>query len=57
MKNNSKEILKRELSVLYPGFTDEELNEMVLKLIKFFVLSLKALKSIETQEQNNNKHT
>lgn len=34
--------LKYELSVLYPGVTDTELNEMTSNLIDFFVTGTKA---------------
>ena len=34
--------LKDELSVLYPGVTDTELNEMTSNLIDFFVTGTKA---------------
>lgn len=35
--------LKDELSVLYPGVTDTELNEMTSNLIDFFVTGTKAI--------------
>lgn len=35
--------LKDELSVLYPGVTDTELNEMTSNLIDFFVVGAKAI--------------
>lgn len=35
--------LKDELSVLYPGVTDAELNEMTDRLIDFFVTGSKAI--------------
>ena len=34
--------LKDELSVLYPGVTDAELNEMTDRLVEFFVIGTKA---------------
>ena len=34
--------LKNELSVLYPGVTDAELNEMTDGLVEFFVTGTKA---------------
>ena len=34
--------LKDELSVLYPGVTDAELNEMTDGLVEFFVIGTKA---------------
>lgn len=39
--------LKDELSVLYPGVTDAELNEMTSNLIDFFVVGAKALYETE----------
>ena len=39
--------LKYELSVLYPGVTDTELNEMTSNLIDFFVVGAKALYETE----------
>ena len=38
---NEFEKLKSELSVLYPGVTDIELNEMTNNLIKFFTVGIK----------------
>lgn len=38
---NEFERLKSELSVLYPGVTDIELNEMTNNLIKFFTVGIK----------------
>lgn len=38
---NEFERLKSELSVLYPGVTDIELNEMTDNLIKFFTVGIK----------------
>ena len=35
--------LKDELSVLYPGVTDTELNEMTNRLIKVVAVGVKAL--------------
>ena len=39
--------LKDELSVLYPGVTDAELNEITNKFIDFFVVGAKALYEAE----------
>lgn len=39
--------LKDELSVLYPGVTDAELNEMTDRLIKVFAVGAKALYEAE----------
>lgn len=47
MKNTYNQ-LKDELSVLYPGVTDDELNEMTDNLIKFFTLSAEAV--LETRK-------
>ena len=35
--------IKEELSVYYPGVTDDELETMTKKLIKYFTLSVKAV--------------
>ena len=35
--------IKEELSVYYPGVTDDELETMTKKLIKYFTLSAKAV--------------
>lgn len=40
---NTYNQLKDELSVLYPGVTDAELNEMTNRLIDFFVTGTKAI--------------
>ena len=45
-KNTYKK-LKDELSVLYPGVTDAELNEMTDRLIKVFAVSARALYEAE----------
>lgn len=42
MKNTYNQ-LKDELSVLYPGVTDDELNKITDNLITFFTLSAKAV--------------
>ena len=39
--------LKDELSVLYPGVTDTELNEMTNRLIKVFAVGARALYEAE----------
>jgi len=39
--------LKDELSVLYPGVTDAELNEMTNRLIQFFTIGAKAIYEYE----------
>lgn len=48
---NTFEQLKQELSVLNPDITDEELNEMTKRLIKFFVLSAKTIYRIKHHKQ------
>ena len=35
--------IKEELSLYYPGVTDDELEKMTKKLIKYFTLSAKAV--------------
>lgn len=35
--------LKKELSILYPGVTDIELNEMTSNLIDFYTTAVKAV--------------
>ena len=45
--------LKDELSVLYPGVTDTELNEMTSNLIDFFINGTKAIyENKQTMEAN-----
>lgn len=44
--------LKDELSILYPGFTDTELNEMTENLLSFYKIAVKAVLEQETQTQN-----
>ena len=44
--------LKDELSVLYPGVTDIELNEMTENLLSFYKIAVKAVLEQETQTQN-----
>lgn len=46
MKDTYSE-LKNELSVLYPGFTDAELNEAVDRVIQFFTIGAKAIYETE----------
>ena len=57
--------LQDELSVLYPGVTDAELNEMTNNLIDFFVTGTKAIyenkhsmvanQELSSTENNQNK--
>ena len=42
--------LKNELSVLYPGVTDIELNEMTNNLIAFYTTAVKAILEDENQD-------
>lgn len=43
--------LKDELSVLYPGVTDAELNEMTSNLINFFTTAVKSVLENDNQDQ------
>ena len=45
---NCKDLLTKELSVLYPDFTDEELNEATINLRDFYTLVIKVV--LENQE-------
>lgn len=47
---NEFERLKSELSVLYPGVTDIELNEMTNNLIAFYTTAVKAILEDENQD-------
>lgn len=42
--------LKNELSILYPGVTDIELNEMISNLIDFYTTAVKAVLEDDTKE-------
>lgn len=42
--------LKNELSILYPGVTDIELNEMTSNLIDFYTTAVKAVLEDDTKE-------
>lgn len=42
--------LKSELSILYPGVTDIELNEMTSNLIDFYTTAVKAVLEDDTKE-------
>ena len=42
--------LKNELSVLYPGVTDIELNEMTNNLIAFYTTAVKVVLEDENQD-------
>ena len=49
MSNAFKKI-KEELSVYYPDVTDDELETMTKKLIKYFTLSVKAVYATKKAE-------
>ena len=42
--------IKEKLSVYYPGVTDDELETMTKKLIKYFTLSAKAVYAAKKAE-------
>ena len=44
--------LKDELSILYPGFTDTELNEMTENLLSFYKIAVKAVLEQGNQDLN-----
>ena len=46
--------IKEELSVYYPGVTDDELETMTKKLIKYFTLSVKAVYEAKKAEKAAN---
>ena len=45
--------LRNELSILYPGFTDIELNEMTENLLSFYKIAVKAVLEQDNQVQNS----
>lgn len=47
--------LKDELSVLYPGVTDAELNIITDKLIDFFTIGAKAMYEAEKSVNKNDE--
>ena len=47
---NCKDLLAKELSVLYPEVTDIELNEMTNNLIDFFTTVVKSVLEVDNQE-------
>ncbi len=47
--------LKDELSVLYPGVTDTELNIITDKLIDFFTIGAKAMYEAEKSVNKNDE--
>ena len=50
MKNNDRSKLAHELSILYPGITDIELNEMTNNLITFYKTIVETVLEQENQE-------
>lgn len=44
--------LKNELQVLYPDFTDIELNEMTENLLSFYKIAVKAVLEQDNQDLN-----
>lgn len=58
MNNNTYSQLRNELSILYPGFTDIELNEMTENLLSFYKIAVKAVleqkKPRKINKLNNN---
>ena len=52
---NDKDLLAKELSILYPDVTDIELNEMTNNLIDFYTTAVKAVIGNENQKQNDDK--
>ena len=50
MKNNDRSKLAHELSILYPGITDIELNEMTNNLITFYKTIVETVLEEENQE-------
>ena len=49
---NTYNQLKKELSILYPGFTDIELNEMTENLLSFYKIAVKTVFEQENQDLN-----
>ncbi len=47
---NCKDLLAKELSILYPDVTDIELNEMTNNLIDFYTTAVKSVLEDETKE-------
>ena len=47
---NCKDLLAKELSILYPDVTDIELNEMTSNLIDFYTTTVKAVMEDETPD-------
>ena len=47
---NCKDLLAKELSILYPDVTDIELNEMTNNLIDFYTIIVKSVLEDDNQE-------
>lgn len=47
---NCKDLLAKELSILYPDVTDIELNKMTNNLIDFYTTAVKSVLEDETKE-------
>ena len=52
MKNDDRSKLAYELSILYPGVTDIELNEITTNLINFYKIAVETVLEQENQETN-----
>lgn len=52
MKNDNRSKLAHELSILYPGITDIELNEMTTNLINFYKIAVEVVLEQENQDTN-----
>ena len=52
MKNDDRSKLAYELSILYPGITDIELNEMTTNLINFYKIAVETVLEQENQKTN-----
>ena len=47
---NCKDLLAKELSILYPDVTDIELNEMTNNLIDFYTIAVKTVMEDEISD-------
>ena len=47
---NCKDLLAKELSILYPYVTDIDLNEMTNNMIDFYTTAVKSVLEDETKE-------
>ena len=50
MKNDDRSKLAYELSILYPGVTDIELNEITTNLINFYKIAVEVVLEQENQD-------